>query len=74
MHGASNIMESGNQFIFIRKYLQNTTFTICNTIYTMIYTIRTMLVMYPVFSLRLRIAFLWVMTQRAVVISCRRCG
>jgi hypothetical protein len=28
MHGASNIMKSGNQFIFIRKYLQNTTFTV----------------------------------------------
>jgi len=26
MHSASNIMKSGNQFIFMRKYLQNTTF------------------------------------------------
>jgi len=30
--------------------------------------------MYSVFNLRLRIAFLWVMTQRGLVISCRRCG
>jgi hypothetical protein len=30
--------------------------------------------MYSFFGLRLRIALLWVMTQRAVVISCRRCG
>jgi len=28
MHGASNVMKFGNRFIFIRKYLQNTTFTI----------------------------------------------
>jgi hypothetical protein len=30
--------------------------------------------MCTVFSLRLRTAPLWVITQRAVVISCRRCG
>jgi hypothetical protein len=28
MHGASNIIKSGSQFVFIRKCLQNTTFTI----------------------------------------------
>jgi len=29
--------------------------------------------MCSVFNLRLRIALLWVMTQRGLVISCRRC-
>jgi hypothetical protein len=53
MHGASNIMKSGNQFTFLRKYLRNTTFTIFNTIYTTIYTIRTILVTYSVLSLTL---------------------
>jgi hypothetical protein len=73
MHVTSNIMKSGDQYIFIRKHLQNTTFTVCNAVYTTIFTIRTTLVMYTVFSLRLRIAPLWVIMQQAVVISCRRC-